>query len=59
MTDRIIAVLALAGLAAFLSVFVVRLPREIDLIVVLGIVFALAAIDFGVTLFRRKRPGSR
>jgi hypothetical protein len=55
MTNRIVAVLALLGLATFLGVFVVRLPREFELLVVLVVVFAFAAIDFGMTLFRRKR----
>lgn len=55
MTNRIIALLALLGLAAFLGVFVVRLSRELELLIVLGIVFAFAAVDFGLTLFRRRR----
>jgi Ni,Fe-hydrogenase III small subunit len=59
MIDRIIAVLALAGLAVFLGVFVVRLPRETDLLIVLGVVFLMAAADFAITLFRRRRQGPR
>ena len=59
MTDRIIAVLALCGLAAFLGVFVVRLPRETDLLIVLGVVFVMVAVDFAITLFRRKRTSRR
>jgi Ni,Fe-hydrogenase III small subunit len=59
MIDRIIAVLALAGLAVFLGVFVVRLPRETDLLIVLGVVFLMAVADFAITLFRRRRQGPR
>lgn len=54
MTDRIVASLALLALAAFLSVFLVRV-RELDLLIVLGGVFLLAALDFGLTVFRRRR----
>lgn len=54
MSDRIIAAAALLALATFLAVFVVRV-REIDLLIVLGGVFLLAAIDFGLTLFGGRR----
>ncbi len=54
MLDRIMALVALVALGGYLSIFVVRV-REIDLLIVLAIVFAMAAFDFFGTLFLRRK----
>ncbi|WP_157014478.1 hypothetical protein [Mesorhizobium xinjiangense] len=51
--DRIIAILALLVLIAFLGVIVAKVPHA-DLIIVVLIGIALAAFDFWEQLFRRR-----
>lgn len=52
MLDRLIAIVALAGLGVFLAVPVLKL-RELDLTIVIVVCFLLAAVDFGLATFRR------
>lgn len=55
MLDRAVALVALLSMGAFLSVFVIRVP-ELDLAIVLIVVFLLAVLDFfGELLFRKRR----
>ena len=55
MLDRAVAFVALLGLGAFLSVFIIRVP-EADLAIVLVAVFLLAALDFfGELVFRKRK----
>lgn len=53
MIDRIVALLALIALAAFLGVFVVRV-REPDLVILVIGGVLIAAVDFYLALFRAK-----
>jgi Na+-transporting methylmalonyl-CoA/oxaloacetate decarboxylase gamma subunit len=55
MTDKIMAILALATMIAFLGTVVVFVP-DVDLIVVIAFVSALATYDFWRT-FRERRTG--
>ena len=57
MLDKIIGLAAIALLIASMGVLVVFVP-SIDLILVVGIVSAMAAYDFYRTLFKSKN-GSR
>ena len=57
MTDKIMAILALATMVAFLGTVVVFVP-DIDLIVVVCFVSALAIYDFWRT-FRERRTAGR
>lgn len=54
MTDKIMAILALATLVAFLGVVAWHVP-EIDLIVVITLVSLFAAYDFWLSLRRRDK----
>ena len=56
MTDRILALLALIGLVAFVIVVPLFVP-EIDLIVLAIITVGLAAFDFWRDLFRGNDKG--
>ena len=57
MSDKIMAILALATMIGFLSVVVIFVP-EVDLIVVVTFVSALAIYDFWQSL-RAKRNNDR
>lgn len=52
MTDRLIAILALLGLAAFVATVPIFVPHA-DLIILAVACVALAAFDFWRELFRR------
>jgi hypothetical protein len=54
MTEKIIAIVALASLIAFLGVLIGFVP-EVDLTIVILLVCAMACYDFFLTLFG-KRP---
>jgi hypothetical protein len=54
MIDKLLALLALLALAVFLGVLAVRVP-EFDLLAVLVLCLLLAAVDFGLALFSRRR----
>lgn len=54
MTDRILALVALLALFAFLGILVARVP-ELDLLVAVVLCGLLAAVDFALALFGRKR----
>lgn len=54
LSDRLLALLALAGLVAFIGVLVIWVPR-VDLIVVALLVVGLATWDF----YRDLGPGRR
>jgi uncharacterized protein YqgC (DUF456 family) len=56
MIDRALAIVSLAGLAAFLAVVVIYVP-DVDLAIVTLLVLALAAYDFFASAFRNKRSG--
>ena len=53
MVDKLIGVSAILLLVAFMAVLVVFVP-DIDLILVVGIVSAMAAYDFYLTLFKSR-----
>jgi hypothetical protein len=53
LADRVIAVICLAGLFAFLAVSVIYI-REFDLLMVFSITLALASYDFWRQLFGPK-----
>lgn len=57
MMDWILALLALLTLGIFLAILVFSVP-ELDLAIVLAIGLLLAAIDFALALFRRKKNGN-
>jgi len=57
MLDKIIGLGAIALLIAFMAVLVVFVP-DIDLILVIGIVCAMAAYDFYLTLFKSRSGGA-
>lgn len=52
MLNKVLAVLALVLLAAFIAVLVVNVP-DTDLIVVSIVTVGMAAYDFVVSIFRR------
>lgn len=54
MIDKVIGLLALAVLVAFFGILVVFVP-DVDLILVVGVVAAMAAYDFYLTLFKGKK----
>ena len=56
MTDKIMAIVALATMITFLGVVAWFVP-EIDLIIVIGFVSLLAIYDFWQSLRRRKGRG--
>ncbi|MGD1880487.1 MAG: hypothetical protein ACFB13_23675 [Kiloniellaceae bacterium] len=53
MLDKIIGLAAIALLIAFAGILIVFVP-SIDLILIVGVVSAMAAYDFYRTLFKRK-----
>lgn len=53
MTDRILALVALAGFILFLGIIVSYVPHP-DLVTVVIIVILMACYDFGRELFTRK-----
>lgn len=54
MLDRTLAIVSLAGLAAFLAVVVVFVP-DADLVIVTLLVLAMVAYDFLAPAFRNGR----
>ena len=54
MTDRFLAALSLAGLAAYFAILIGFVP-ELDLTVVIVVCFLLATYDFWRELRRRRR----
>lgn len=58
MTDKIMAILALATMIAFLGVVVVFVP-EVDLIIVVLIVSAMAIYDFWQSLRNGRNNGGK
>lgn len=58
MTDKIMAILALATMISFLGVVVVFVP-EVDLIIVVLLVSAMAIYDFWQTLRSGRNNGGK
>jgi len=56
MLDRILGLAALAALIGFMGILVGFVP-EIDLIIVIAVVVALAGYDFYWALFTRRNGG--
>lgn len=52
MVDKLLATISLGGLAAFGGVVIWFVP-DVDLMIVMIAVFALAAVDFYRAIFRR------
>jgi hypothetical protein len=57
MIDRTLAILSLAGLIIFLGVVILYVPDP-DLVIVMTLVFAMAAYDFYATAFRNRKKNN-
>lgn len=51
MTDAFLALVALAGLFAFMGVLILKVP-QIDLVLIVVVVLALAAFDFAREIWK-------
>jgi hypothetical protein len=54
MRDVLLALAALAAFATFVGILIYEVPR-LDLVIVVGIVFVMAAFDFARELFAKRR----
>jgi hypothetical protein len=54
MRDVLLALAALAAFATFVGILIYEVP-QLDLVIVVGIVFVMAAFDFARELFAKRR----